>query len=98
MSFNGNIAISAADGWVLLTDADTTNVRFQNRGPGALLVSGTAGATAPTDDEGAIEYRIDSAREGERLVSPTDLFPGVAGATRLYGRTDTYVLVSVSHA
>ena len=52
------------------------------------------GASAPTDDDGAVRY---NPGQGERNVSLSDLFPGVA-ATRVYAYAPSGAEVMVSHA
>ena len=80
--------------WTQLTDADVTAITFQNKSGNYILVKGTVGATAPTDDDGAVRY---NPGQGERNVAMTDLFPGVA-ATRVYAYAPTGAEVMVSHA
>lgn len=80
--------------WTQLTDANVTSITFQNKSGNYILVKGTAGATAPTDDDGAVRY---NPGQGERNVLLSDLFPGIA-ATRVYCYAPTGAEVMVSHA
>ena len=80
--------------WTQLTDADVTSITFQNKLGNYIFVKGTVGAVAPTDENGAIRY---NPGQGERNVSLSDLFPGVA-ATRVYAYSPSGSQVFVSHA
>ena len=80
--------------WTQLTDADVTAITFQNKSGNYILVKGTVGAVAPTDDDGAVRY---NPGQGERNVSMSDLFPGLS-ATRVYAYAPTGAEVMVSHA
>lgn len=93
MAQNTNISITP-ETWTQLTDANVTSITFQNRGSSHILVKGTTGATAPTDDLGAIRY---NPGQGERNVSLADLFPGISAA-RVYAYCETGASVMVSHA
>lgn len=93
MAQNTNITLTAGT-WTALTDADVNSITFQNKGTYHILVKGVAGATPPTDDDGAIRY---NPGQGERNVSLSDLFPGVS-ATRVYAICHKPVEVMVSHA
>lgn len=78
-----------------LTDADVTSITFQNRGGDIIFVQGAASASAPTNDIGALLYRMG---QGEANASLSDLFPGIAGV-RVYARAlTTGAEVMVSHA
>ena len=79
--------------WTQLSNADITAITFQNKSGSFILVKGTAGATAPTDDNGAVRY---NAGQGERNVLLADLFIGIA-ATRIYAYAPTGAEVMVSH-
>ncbi len=84
----------AANTWTQLTDADVTSITFQNVGSNFLIVKATTGATAPTDTTGAVRY---NPGQGERNVTLTDLFPGIAGK-RVWGWSSDATQVVVSHA
>ena len=93
MARNTDIPLPTAT-WTQLTDADVTSITFQNKSGDYILVKGTVGASAPSDDDGAVRY---NPGQGERNVSLSDLFPGVA-ATRVYAYAPTGAEVMVSHA
>jgi hypothetical protein len=79
--------------WTQLTDADVTAITFQNKSGNYILVKGTVGATAPTNNDGAIRY---NPGQGERSVSLSDLFPGIS-ASRVYAYALNGAEVMVSH-
>jgi len=93
MARNTDILLPTAS-WTQLTDADVTSITFQNKSGDYILVKGTVGASAPSDDDGAVRY---NPGQGERNVSLSDLFPGVA-ATRVYAYAPNGAEVMVSHA
>ena len=93
MSQNTTITLTAG-AWTQLTDANVTNITFQNTGGYHVLVKGTTDATAPTDTTGAVRY---NPGQGERNVALSDLFPGIS-AVRLWALCDQAVGVVVSHA
>jgi len=93
MARNTDILLPTAT-WTQLTDADVTSITFQNKSGDYILVKGTVGASAPSDDDGAVRY---NPGQGERNVSLSDLFPGVA-ATRVYAYAPNGAEVMVSHA
>lgn len=92
MAQNTDITLPIA-AWTQLTDANVTSITFQNKSGGYILVKGTAGATAPTNNDGAIRY---NPGQGERNALLSDLWPGI-GATRVYAYTDSGAEVMVSH-
>lgn len=81
--------------WTQITDADVTSITFQVAANDPVYLLGTVGAVAPSSLEGVLIYR---SGQGEMARALSDMFPGVASATRLYaycaGRAD----VIVSHA
>jgi hypothetical protein len=93
MAQNTDISLEA-ETWTQLTDADVTSITFQNRGNDYMLVKGTAGASAPTTDDGAVRY---NPGQGERNVLLSDLFPGIS-ATRVWAYAPRAFDVMVSHA
>lgn len=86
---------TTANAWVQLTDANIATITFQNVGSNHILIKATVGAVAPTNTSGAIRY---NPGQGERNGALTDLFPGVAGANRVYAYATEVVPVVVSHA
>ena len=93
MAQNTDIVL-VADTWTQLTDADVTNITFQNKGTYHILVAGTTGASAPTGNDGSIRY---NRGQGERNVALTDLFAGIA-AKRVWAFSEKKLEVMVSHA
>lgn len=71
------------DTWTQLTDGDVTAITFQVQRGDDVLVKGTVGAVAPTDNDGAVLYNTG---QGEKNATLADLFPGVA-ATRVYANS-----------
>jgi hypothetical protein len=86
---------TTANAWVQLTDANIATITFQNVGSNHILIKATVGAVAPTSTAGSIRY---NPGQGERNGALTDLFPGVAGANRVYAYATEVVPVVVSHA
>jgi hypothetical protein len=82
MAFNDNVTI-AGTGWVLLTAADVTELTYQNTSTATLRFTATVGITPPAADAGGIEV---GPKDGQELLSLASYFPGVSGATRLWGR------------
>lgn len=80
--------------WTQLTNSNVTSITFQNRSGYHILVKGTAGATAPTDQTGSIRY---NAGQGELNTPLADLFAGI-GANRVYAYAPDGATVMVSHA
>lgn len=93
MAQNTDVVLPIAT-WTQLTDADVTSITFQNKSGAYILVKGTTGATAPTDDDGAIRY---NPGQGELNTALSDLFPGIA-AVRVYAYAPNGAEVLVSHA
>jgi len=92
MAQNTDVTLPVAT-WTQLTDANITSITFQNKSGGYILVKGTSGATAPTDNDGAIRY---NPGQGERNALLSDLWPGI-GANRVYAYADGGAEVMVSH-
>ena len=82
--------------WTQLTNANATNVTFQNLSGVIIQIKATAGATPPSDATGALSY---AHNQGERNVAITDLFLGVSGANRLYALgVGGNIKVAIQHA
>jgi hypothetical protein len=94
MSQNTTIAIPAAT-WTQLTDADISSITFQNVGSNHIVIKATTDGTAPTSTDGGFRY---NPGQGERNVSMSNLFPGIAGADRLWAYSQDASSVVVSHA
>jgi hypothetical protein len=54
MAQNTTISVPAST-WTQLTDADVTNITFQNVSSNHVLIKGTTDATAPTSKDGAYQ-------------------------------------------
>ena len=81
---------SATQDWTEITDANITRITIQNQGLVPLEVKATTGAT-PTDSDGAIVIPENGILINEYLA---DLFPGVAGADRVFIRGSGNVFFS----
>jgi hypothetical protein len=79
--------------WVELTSGDVAGISFQNLSDATLWIQATT-ASAPPNVSGSIEYQEN---EGERNVGIADLFPGVAGADRIWAWSEKGGPVFVSH-
>ena len=91
-----NTTIQVETAWELLTDANVTDITFQNIGTGAFYVTGTNGTGTPSAGAFGVLYRPG---EGESNRPLADLFPGVAGVNRLWAKgASTTTQVFVSHA
>lgn len=84
-----------ANTWTQITNADATSITFQNLGAGVLFIKGAVGATPPSNLNGALQYQ---SYQGELNADLGDLFPGVAGVTRVYAYSSLDGSVSVNHA
>ena len=83
--------------WTQLTNGDTTAIRVQIFSGGPVQLMATAGATPPVSTDGAILLSSPTILPANYLLA--DLWPGVAGATRVYAFTGSGgTTVSVSHA
>jgi hypothetical protein len=90
-----NTPIAIGTNWTQLTDANVTEITFQNIGAAAVYVTATNGVTAPTDAAGLIYKPL----EGEAKRALADIFPGVTGANRVWAKSvDLATQVFVSHA
>jgi hypothetical protein len=81
--------------WEQITNADVTEITFQNTGGRAVIIQATSGTTSPTDDAGLV-YQPG---QGEANRSLSEIFPGVSGANRVWARVDNLTTtLFVSHA
>lgn len=85
----------AAQTWTQLTDADVSQISFQNKGGTHIFVKATTDTTAPTTFAGAIRY---NPGQGERNVLLSDLWPGLTGRDRVWAYAAGPVTVFISHA
>lgn len=95
MARNDNVTLPPG-AWTQLTNGDVTALRVQNIGNGAVLVKARVGAGALASPDGSVT--LDSLGMIEATTPLADLFPGIAGANRVYGYSDSGGIVSVSHA
>lgn len=93
MARNDTLTVPAGQ-WTLLTNANVTSCRFFNVGSGEILVQATQGTSPPSSFGGAIPF-THSMGDTRSLA---ELFPGVAGANRLWAWCAINGTVSVSHA
>jgi hypothetical protein len=96
MPQNTTLNVSAA--WALITDANVTEITFQNTGSGPIFIRGTNGVSAPNATDEGLVYRPN---EGESSRALNELFPGVTGVNRVWARSHATSLVTrvfVSHA
>lgn len=91
-----NTTLQVGTSWMQLTDANVTEITFQNVGWSAIYVLGTVGASAPGAEAKGLLYRPG---EGEGNKALADLFPGLSGVNRVYVKSaSTATEVFVSHA
>lgn len=91
-----NTTITVSTAWVQLTDANVTEITFQNIGASAIYVQATIGAVAPSAQAFGILYQPGEG-ESKRLLA--DMFPGVSGANRVYAKSASLPTQAfVSHA
>lgn len=95
MAFHGTRVVTT-DAWTELTDGDVTACRVDNQGGYDVILQATVGATAPTSSAGSQLLSARKTLTADMLLS--DLFPGVAGANRLWARSGCETSVEVSHA
>jgi len=82
--------------WTLLTNSDITALTFQvQRATREVLFRATVGATPPTVLTDTLKYEDG---EGEAAITLAEMFPGIAGATRVYVYSENSAFVFVSHA
>lgn len=84
-----------ANAWTQLTDADVSQISFQNKGGTHIFVSATTDTTAPTTFAGAARY---NPGQGEKNVLLSDIWPGLSGRDRVWAYAYSPVTVFVSHA
>ena len=85
----------AAKTWTMITDADVTEITFQNVSESDVWIKATTDTASPTTRVAAIKYPPSM---GERKVAMADLFPGLTGADRVWAYCDAPASVMVSHA
>lgn len=91
-----NTTVPVNTTWTQLTDANVTDITFQNIGASAIYVQGAVGEVAPNGAAFGVLYQPGEG-ESKRLLS--ELFPGVSGANRVYVKSASLpTQVFVSHA
>lgn len=95
MPSNTTITLTASV-WTQITAGDVTALRVQNQGGYEVRLKATVGAVPPTDSAGALILQPYAAISADYALS--SIWPGVAGANRVYALCDAPVSVSVSHA
>ncbi|MDZ7904587.1 MAG: hypothetical protein U5N55_01475 [Cypionkella sp.] len=91
-----NASLPVTQTWSEITNGETlTTVVFENTGSTEVIIQATASGTAPDATQSGLVYGV---KMGEaQLISV--LFPGVAGANRLWARTQSgQSSVFISHA
>jgi hypothetical protein len=92
-----NTTITCAQGvWTLLTNNDVTALRAVNMGSEGIWLQGTVGTTPPANTAGALPLLPNQILTADLILA--QIFPGVAGANRVYAFASTPTKVSVSHA
>lgn len=93
MAQNTTINLTA-NTWTQLSDGNVTVMRVMNLGTESIWVQATVGEVAPTTTNGAI-----AVKPGEiSILTLATMWPGVAGANRIYARSAPAGRVSVSNA
>ena len=79
----------------LLTDENVTVVRLFVVGPSSCIIQATNGVSTSVTVDGAVEFKRN---QGDEAFDLSVVFPGVAGANRLYGISPVDTKVSISYA
>ena len=95
MPQNTDVSIPART-WTSITVNDVTAIRAVNLGTSPILLMATVGATPPVSTAGAIPLMPKEVLAADLTLA--QLWPGTAGANRVYAYADAAVAVSVSHA
>ena len=95
MARNVNLAIPA-NTWVELSNADVTEMRVQNLRLADVLLQASVGSVEPADNNGCIVLPAGSIWTPELTVA--EIWPGLAGANRVWAFSSTDTVLSVSHA
>lgn len=96
MARSEEVTVSGDGTFTQLTNADATKITLKNQGENVVGLYGSATGTAPTPDDadqGLVLF------PGQAVVGVlvADLFPGVTGADRVFGRAQRDCKVFVSH-
>jgi len=97
MARNNNVDIPLAT-WTQLTNANASAIRVQQVSgtSGLLMLQSTNGVTAPTTLVGVIVLKSGDVLAADLTIA--QLWPGVAGANRVWAFASTASVASVSHA
>ena len=95
MAQNITITLTART-WTQVTDANVSSARIVNLGTEPIWVQATVGAVAPTTATGALPLLPGQIMAADLTLA--QLWPGVAGANRLYVYSPYASQVSVSNA
>lgn len=93
MAQNTTVALTA-NTWTQLTDGNVTAMRALNLGTDSIWVQATVGAVAPSNTNGAVSL----APGKVEILTLATMWPGVAGANRIYALSPVAGRVSVSNA
>jgi len=95
MARNDNVTIPRAV-WTQLTNANATAIRVQSVSGSEMRLQATNGTTAPTTQVGTIALTGGAVLAADLTIA--QLWPGVAGANRVWAFANTASVASVSHA
>lgn len=95
MARNDNIVLPRGE-WTELTNANTTAISVTNLGAHTFYLKATVGSVVPTNRDGSRPLRSGETLAADLTIS--QLWPGLAGANRVWGIADAGCSVSVSHA
>jgi len=95
MAANTTTTIPAAT-WTMITASDVTAVSVQNQSVRVIHLKATVGTTAPTDTLGSRIIPPYGSFTAQYLLS--EIFPGVAGANRVWAYADAAANLAYSHA
>ena len=95
MARNNNVEIPPAV-WTQLTNANASSIRVQSVSGSEMRLQATNGTTAPTTQVGTIALAGGAVLAADLTIA--QLWPGVAGANRVWAFANTASVASVSHA
>jgi len=95
MARNDNVEIPRAV-WTQLTNANASAIRVQSVSATEMMLQATNGVTAPSTLLGVIVLAGGNVLAADLTIA--QLWPGVAGANRVWAFANTATVASVSHA
>ena len=95
MARNATIELPAKT-WTELTAGNVTTLRVQNLGHQPIMILATVGSVEPTSRDGGLMIQPGFGLTAD--VTLEHLFPGVAGANRVWAVSPISGAASVSHA